>query len=78
MNVFKGCGKWSWQPIVKILMMSVFLLEAHVNELIGGRLVYVVSQPRQVEFVHTEADKVKQGLNVIDCTSRRMHIKLPN
>ena len=40
-------------------MVSFLLLEAVFYELIGACLVDVVLEPRQVEFIHTEADEVK-------------------
>ena len=58
--------------------MSFLFLEAVFYELIGACLVDVVLEPRQVEFIHTEADEVKQRFDVINRSSCRMHVELPD
>ena len=59
-------------------MVSFLLLEAVFYELIGACLVDVVLEPRQIEFIHTKADEVKQRFDVINRPSRRMHVELPD
>ena len=59
-------------------MVSFLLLEAVFDELIGACLVDVVLEPRQVEFIHTEANEVEQRFDVINRPSCRMHVELPD
>ena len=46
--------------------MPVALLQAILDELIRARLLDVIVEPWQVELVHAEADKVEEGLDIID------------
>ena len=67
---------WTRHALVQVLVVSFFLLESVFYELIGTCLVDVVLEPRQVEFIHTETDEVKQRFDVINRPSCRMHVEL--
>ena len=66
MHILEGLTKRRWHLLIQILMMPLVLAHSILYELICASLLDIIVEPRQVELVHAEADKVEEGLDVID------------
>ena len=72
MYVFEGLTEGRRHLLVQVLMVSLVLSHSVRYKLFGACLLYVVIEPRQVELIHAEADKVEKGLDVVDWGRVRM------
>ena len=72
MHILKGLAQGSRHLLVQVLMMPFMLPHSVSYELFSACLLYVVIEPRQVELIHAEADKVEKGLDVVDRGRIRM------
>ena len=66
MHILEGLTKRRWHLLIQILMMPLVLAHPILYKLICASLLDIIVEPRQVELVHAEADKVEEGLDVID------------
>ena len=66
MHILERLTQRSRHLLVQVLMMPLVLAHSILYKLICASLLDIIVEPRQVELVHAEADKVEEGLDVID------------
>ena len=76
MHVFECLAEWRWHLLIQVLVVSLVLPNAIRYELIRAGLLNVIIEPRQVEFVHAEADQVQERFYVIDRHRIRVQLVL--
>ena len=72
MYIFECLAQRSRHLLVQVLVMSFVLSHSVSYELFSACLLNVIIEPRQVELIHAEADKVEKGLDVVDRGRVRM------
>ena len=60
MNVLEGLAERRRHLLVQVLVVALVLAQSIGDELIRARLFDVVVEPRQIEFIHAEANKIKE------------------
>ena len=63
MYILEGLTKRRWHLLIQILMMPLVLAHSILYKLICASLLDIIVEPRQVELVHAEADKVEKWLD---------------